>query len=104
MRAEHGKLSRHSDVARASDYMLKRWAAFSRLVDDGRICITNNAAERLLRGIAVSRKAWLFAGADRGGERAAAIYTLIVNAKLTHGLRRIVTEGPKPRSHSGDAV
>ena len=82
MQAERGKLSRHSDVARAMDYMLKRWVAFSRFLDDGRICLTNNAAERALRGIAVGRKAWLFAGSDRGGERAAAIYTLIVTAKL----------------------
>ena len=82
MRAERSKLSRHSDVARAMDYMLKRWTAFSRFVDDGRICLTNNAAERALRGIAVGRKAWLFAGSDRGGERAAAIYTLIATAKL----------------------
>ena len=46
------------------------------------ICLTNNAAERALRGIALGRKAWLFAGSDRGGERAAAIYTLIGTAKL----------------------
>ena len=64
------------------DYILKRWPAFTRFVDDGRICMTNNAAERALRGIAIGRKAWLFAGSDRGGERAAAIYTLIVTAKL----------------------
>ena len=82
MISERGKLSRHAEVARAMDYMLKRWAAFSRFVDDGRICMTNNAAERALRGIAIGRKAWLFAGSDRGGERAAAIYTLIVTAKL----------------------
>ncbi len=82
MQSERGKLSRHAEVARAMDYMLKRWAAFSRFVDDGRVCMTNNAAERALRGIAIGRKAWLFAGSDRGGERAAAIYTLIVTAKL----------------------
>jgi transposase len=62
--------------------MLKRWGAFSRFLDDGRICLTNNAAERALRGIAMGRKAWLFAGSDRGGERAAAMYSLIVTAKL----------------------
>jgi transposase len=82
MRAERGKLSRHADVARAMDYMLKRWEAFTRFLDDGRICLTNNAAERALRGIAIGRKAWLFAGSDRGGERAAAMYSLIVTAKL----------------------
>jgi transposase len=82
MRAERGRLSRHADVAKAMDYMLKRWAAFTRFLDDGRICLTNNAAERGLRGIALGRKAWLFAGSDRGGERAAAMYSLIVTAKL----------------------
>ena len=82
MRAERARLSRHADVAKAIDYMLKRWPAFTRFLDDGRICLTNNAAERALRGIALGRKAWLFAGSDRGGERAAAMYTLIVTAKL----------------------
>jgi hypothetical protein len=84
MRAERGKLSRHADVAKAMDYMLKRWVAFTRFLDDGRICLTNNAAERALRGIAIGRKAWLFAGSDRGGERAAAMYSLIVTAKLNN--------------------
>ena len=82
MRAERARLSRHSDVAKAMDYMLKRWAAFTRFLDDGRICITNNAAERELRGIALGRKSWLFAGSDRGGERAAVMYTLIQTARL----------------------
>jgi transposase len=61
--------------------MLTRWPAFTRFLDDGRICLTNNAAERALRGIALGRRAWLFAGSDRGGERAAAMYTLIATAK-----------------------
>jgi transposase len=82
MREERRKLSRHSDVAGAMDYMLKRWHAFARFLDDGRICLTNNAAERALRGIALGRKAWLFAGSDRGGDRAAIMYSLIVTAKL----------------------
>ena len=82
MRDERRKLSRHSEVAGAIDYMLKRWAAFARFLDDGRICLTNNAAERALRGIALGRKAWLFAGSDRGGDRAAVMYSLIVTAKL----------------------
>jgi transposase len=82
MRAERGRLSRHADVAKAMDYMLKRWDAFTRFLDDGRICLTNNAAERGLRGIALGRRSWLFAGSDRGGERAAAMYSLIVTAKL----------------------
>jgi transposase len=82
MRGERSKLSRHAEVAKAMDYMLKRWAAFTRFLDDGRICLTNNAAERELRGVALGRKAWLFAGSDRGGERAAAMYSLIATAKL----------------------
>jgi transposase len=82
MREERRKLSRHSDVAVAMDYMLKRWHAFARFLDDGRICLSNNAAERALRGIALGRKAWLFAGSDRGGDRAAVMYSLIVTAKL----------------------
>ena len=82
MRTERARLSRHNDLSRAIDYMLKRWPAFTRFLEDGRICLTNNAAERALRGVALGRRAWLFAGSDRGGERAAAIYTLIVTAKL----------------------
>jgi hypothetical protein len=84
MRTERGKLSRHADVAKAMDYMLKRWPAFTRFLDDGRICLSNNAAERALRGIALGRKSWLFAGSDRGGQRAAAMYSLIVTAKLNN--------------------
>ena len=82
LRAERPKLSRGSDLAKAMDYMLKRWPAFARFLDDGRVCLTNNAAERALRGIALGRKSWLFAGSDRGGARAAAMYSLIVTAKL----------------------
>lgn len=74
MRATRGKMSRHADVAKAIDYMLKRWEAFGRFLQDGRICLTNNAAERALPGIALGRKSWLFAGSDSGGERAAAMY------------------------------
>ncbi|MGI4794411.1 MAG: IS66 family transposase [Janthinobacterium lividum] len=84
MRAERARLSRHNDVSRAMDYMLKRWPAFVRFLDDGRICLTNNAAERALRGIALGRKSWLFAGSDRGGIRAADVYTLIITAKLNN--------------------
>jgi transposase len=82
MRSERAKLSRHSDVAKAFDYMLKRWTAFTRFLEDGRICLSNNAAERALRGVALGRKSWLFAGSDRGGERAAIMYTLIQTARL----------------------
>ena len=82
MRAERAKLSRHNGVAKALDYMLTRWPAFTRFLDDGRICLTNNAAERALRGLALGRKSWLFAGSERGAERAAVMYTLIQTAKL----------------------
>jgi len=82
MRAERARLSRHAATAQAIDYMLTRWPAFTRFLDDGRICLSNNAAERALRGVALGRRSWLFAGSDRGGERAAAMYTLIATAKL----------------------
>jgi len=82
MREQRAKLSRGNDVAKAMDYMLKRWIAFTRFLDDGRICLSNNAAERAVRGIALGRKSWLFCGSDRGGERAAIIYSLIVTAKM----------------------
>jgi transposase len=76
------RVSGKSAIGKALDYMLKRWDAFARFLDDGRLCLSNNAAERAVRGIAVGRKNWTFAGSDRGGERAAAIYTLIETAKL----------------------
>jgi transposase len=82
MKQNRSKLSRHNSVAKAMDYMLTRWEAFTRFLGDGRICLSNNAAERALRGIALGRRSWLFAGSDRGGERAAAMYSLIITAKL----------------------
>jgi transposase len=84
LREERPKLSRGNDLAKAIDYMLKRWPAFARFLDDGRICLSNNAAERAVRGIALGRKSWLFAGSDRGGQRAAAMYSLIGTAKLNN--------------------
>src|SRR5664279_2771821 len=82
MRQQRAKLSRGNDLAKAMDYILKRWTAFTRFLDDGRICLSNNAAERALRGIALGRRSWLFAGSDRGGQRAAAMYSIIVTAKM----------------------
>jgi transposase len=83
---ERARLSKHNSVAKAIDYMMPpkgdRWEAFTAFLDDGRICLTNNAAERALRGIALGRKSWLFAGSERGGERAAFMYTLIVSCKM----------------------
>ena len=84
MRTERAGLSRHSPVARAMDYMMKRWDSFARFLNDGRICLSNNAAERALRPLCLGRKSWLFCGSDRGGVRAAAIYTLIGTAKLNN--------------------
>ena len=85
---ERAKLSKHNGVAKAIDYFTTpkygRWAAFTAFLDDGRICLTNNAAERALRGIALGRKSWLFAGSERGGDRAAFMYTLIVTAKMNN--------------------
>ena len=82
MRAERARLSRHAPVAKAMDTMLKRWEGFTAFLHDGRVCLSNNAAERALRGVALGRKAWLFAGSDRGGERAAFLCSLIGTAKL----------------------
>ncbi len=79
---QRAKLSRGHDLAKAIDYILKRWAAFTLFLDDGRVCLSNNAAERALRGIALGRKSWMFCGSDRGGQRAAAMYSLIVTAKM----------------------
>ena len=76
------KLTRGHDLAKAINYMLRRWPSFTRFLDDGRVCLSNNAAERALRGIALGRKSWLFCGSDRGGQRAAIMYSLIVTAKM----------------------
>ena len=82
LKDERRKLSSKAPVAKAIDYSLKRWPAFTRFLDDGRICMSNNAAERAVRAIAVGRKNWTFCGSDSGGRRAAAIYTLIETCKL----------------------
>jgi len=80
--ANFSKLSRKSDTTAAIRYALSRWDALARYIEDGHIEIDNNAAERSLRGVALGRKNYLFAGSDAGGERAAAIYSLIGSAKL----------------------
>jgi transposase len=82
LREQRARLSSASAVAGPIDYMLRRWERFARFIDDGRICLTNNAAERALRGFALGRKSWLFAGSDRGADRAAVMATLIMTAKL----------------------
>jgi len=82
LREQRARLSRNSDTTKAINYSLNRWDAFIRFLDDGRLCMSNNAAERELRAVALGRKNWTFAGSDEGGRRAAAIYTLIATAKL----------------------
>jgi len=82
LREQRAKVSKNSETGKAIDYSLKRWIALTRFLDDGRLCMTNNAAERALRAIAVGRRNWTFAGSDEGGRRAAALYTLIATAKL----------------------
>lgn len=82
LRQTLSKLSQRSALAEAIRYATTRWPALTRYVDDGRIEIDNNAAERALRVVALGRKNYLFAGSDAGGERAAAIYSLIGSAKL----------------------
>lgn len=84
LRAERALLSRHAKVAKAIDYLLSpdHWPGFTRFLEDGQICLSNNCAERSLRGVALGRKSWLFAGSERGGHRAAFMYSLIGTAKL----------------------
>lgn len=82
LREQRSRLSRASSVAEPIDYMLRRWDRFARFIDDGRICLTNNAAERALRGFALGRRSWLFAGSERGADRAAVMATLITTAKM----------------------
>jgi transposase len=84
LREQRSRLSRSSSVAEPIDYMLRRWDRFAQFIDDGRVCLTNNAAERALRGFALGRKSWLFAGSERGADRAAVVATLIMTAKLNN--------------------
>jgi transposase len=82
LRKQRARVSKNSDIGKAIDYSLKRWTELTRFLDDGRLCMTNNAAERELRAVAIGRRNWTFAGSDEGGRRAAALYTLIASAKL----------------------
>jgi transposase len=82
MEAQRRRASSKTSLGKALRYALARWDALARFADDGRLAIDNNVAERLLRGIAVTRKNFLFIGSDQGGERAATLYTLIESAKL----------------------
>jgi transposase len=108
LRDRRAKLSGKSDTGKAIDYSLKRWPAFIRFLDDGRLCMSNNAAERAVRCVAVGRKNWTFAGSDEGGYRAAAIYTLIETAlcrarhKVVYAARRTMPNGFVFHSIRGD--
>jgi transposase len=82
LKRERASLSRLSEVIGPIDYMLKRWDGFARFLDDGRICLTNNAAERALRGIALGRRNWTFAGSQRGADRATVTLTFITTCRL----------------------
>lgn len=82
MLAQRRRLSAKSTLGQAMQYALNRWEALARYVDDGRLSIDNNLAERQLRGIALTRKNFLFLGSDAGGARAAIIYTVAETAKL----------------------
>jgi transposase len=97
LRAERAQLSKHAKVAKAIDYLLSsaHWPGFTRFLQDGRVCLSNNCAERALRGVALGRKSWNFAGSERGGHRAAAMYTLIGTAKLN---------GIDPQAWLADAI
>jgi transposase len=107
LRDQRNKLSRSSNVLKPINYMLNRWDGFARFTQDGKICMTNNAAERALRGLALGRKAWLFAGSDRGAERAAIMLTLIMTARLNNvdpkawlaDVFRCIAEIPQSRLH-----
>ena len=88
-------LSPRSEMARAIRYGTGRWASLSRFLDDGRLEIDNNIAERAIRPIAIGRKNWLFAGSAAGGERAAAIYSVIETAKMN---------GIEPQSYIADVI
>lgn len=79
---EREPLSRSAAVLKLINYMLKRWSNFARFLDDGRICLSNNAAERSLRGIALGRRNWTFAGSPRGADRAAVMLTIITTCRL----------------------
>ena len=77
-------LSRHSDTAKAFAYLLKQWKALNVYCSNGWVEIDNNIAENALRGVAVGRKNWLFAGSDSGGEHAVVLYSLIGTCRLNN--------------------
>jgi transposase len=105
------RISGRSDIAGAIRYALSRWNALTRYLDDGTLAIDNNAVERAIRPLVLGRKNWLFAGSDAGGERAAAIYSLIETAKLNGldpeaYLRRVLERivDPLDDDHGGECA
>jgi transposase len=82
LREKRALLSANNDTTKSINYTLNRWEQFTRFLDDGRVCLSNNAAKRGLRGVAVGRRNWTFAGSDEGGRSAACVYTLIETCKL----------------------
>ena len=104
---ERETLSRSSEVLKPINYMLRRWGDFARFLDDGRICLTNNCAERALRGIALGRRNWTFAGSQRGADRAAIMLTMITTCRLNDvdpkawlaDVFRRIAEIPQSRLH-----
>jgi hypothetical protein len=92
MREQRAKLARGNDVAKAMG-QLKRWATFTPFLDDRRIGLSNNAAERALRRIALGRRSWMFCGSDRGGDRAAFMYGLRFSRMADAEARRVLSRG-----------
>jgi transposase len=93
-------LSAKSDMAGAIRYALAHWTALRRYLEDGTIEIDNNAAERALRVVALGRKSYLFAGSNRGGERAAAIDSLLVTVKLSGVNPSVISDTSSPTSQT----
>jgi transposase len=89
------RISRKSELAKAIRYSLNRWEALSRYADDGRLEMTNNAAERAIRPLTLGRRNWTFLGSDAGGNRAAILFTLIQSCKLN---------GVNPQAYLADLV
>lgn len=79
---ERETLLRSSEVLKPINYMLRRWDDFGRFLDDGRVCLTPNCAERALRGTALGRRNWTFAGSQRGADRATIMLTMITTCRL----------------------
>lgn len=91
-------LSPMSDPAKAMDSALNRWCAMTQFLADGRICLSSNAAECALRGIAVGHRNWTFFGSDAGVVRATAVYTLIEKAELNELISKLGSSTPSPAS------